>query len=107
MAAIMDHAGSSCVSSRIEGYNTMSDTKYKPQETVADFRERITRMVRERETGKKYSIIGAARPSPCLLRPKYGVAGPGREYEANPDPRYNAAVFAMIRSDVENALENS
>jgi hypothetical protein len=33
----------------------------KPQETVADFKQRIAIIMRERETGKKYSIIGAAR----------------------------------------------
>jgi hypothetical protein len=39
-----------------------------PQESVADFKHRIALMIRERETGKKYSIIGAARASACVLR---------------------------------------
>ena len=34
----------------------------KAQESVADFKQRIAIIMRERETGKKYSIIGAARP---------------------------------------------
>lgn len=34
----------------------------KAQESVADFKQRIAIMMRERETGKKYSIIGASRP---------------------------------------------
>jgi hypothetical protein len=36
--------------------------KSKRQESVADFKQRLAIMMRERETGKKYSIIGAARP---------------------------------------------
>ena len=42
----------------------------KPQETVADFKQRIAIIMRERETGKKYSIIGAARrPEWCTNKP--------------------------------------
>lgn len=44
--------------------------KAKQPESVADFKARIAKMIRERETGHKYSVIGAPRPSPCLLRPK-------------------------------------
>jgi len=37
-------------------------------ETVADFRERIAILMRERETGKRYSHIGASRAPECVLR---------------------------------------
>jgi hypothetical protein len=33
-----------------------------PVESVADFKQRIALMMRERETGKRYSVIGASRP---------------------------------------------
>ena len=36
--------------------------KQQEQESVADFKQRIAIMMRERETGKKYSIVGASRP---------------------------------------------
>jgi hypothetical protein len=49
----------------------------RPQpESVADFKHRIARIVRERETGKKYSIIGAAPTPPALLRPKDAAPTP-------------------------------
>lgn len=34
--------------------------KIKQQESVEDFKQRIARMMREKETGKKYSMVGAA-----------------------------------------------
>ncbi len=40
------------------------DTSRAPQprnETVADFKQRIAIIMRERETGKKYSVVGASR----------------------------------------------
>lgn len=40
----------------------------RAQETVADFTLRIRRLVRERETGKKYSVIGASRAADCVTR---------------------------------------
>jgi hypothetical protein len=40
----------------------------KPTETVADFKHRIAIIMRERETGKRYSIIGAARSHDCVVR---------------------------------------
>lgn len=49
----------------------MSDTKYKPQESVADFRARLAIMMRERDTGKRYSVIGAAPANECVVR-RYG-----------------------------------
>jgi hypothetical protein len=43
--------------------------KWKPQpESVADFKQRLAIMMRERETGKRYSIIGAAPAHPCVVR---------------------------------------
>jgi hypothetical protein len=39
----------------------MKKHTHKPQETIADFRHRIALMIREQETGKKYSIVGACR----------------------------------------------
>jgi len=41
-------------------------------ETVADFTKRIARMMRERETGKKYSLIGASRAADAVLRKPRG-----------------------------------
>src|SRR5262252_881124 len=41
---------------------------YKPDETVADFKQRIAIMMRERETGKKYSVVGASRAHECVVR---------------------------------------
>lgn len=40
----------------------------RPQESIADFKHRIALMMRNREGGKVYSIIGAARPDPCVVR---------------------------------------
>jgi hypothetical protein len=40
--------------------------KKKIAETVADFKARIARMMRERGTGIKYSLIGAS-PAPSFL----------------------------------------
>jgi hypothetical protein len=37
-------------------------------ESVADFKQRICIMMRERETGKKYSLVGASRADECVLR---------------------------------------
>ena len=34
----------------------------KPQETIADFKHRIALIMRNREGGKRYSLIGAAPP---------------------------------------------
>jgi hypothetical protein len=41
-----------------------------PQESIADFKHRIALLMRNKEGGKQYSIIGAARPHPCVVRPK-------------------------------------
>jgi hypothetical protein len=83
-------------------WNRILKAKLKQPESVADFKARIALMMRERETGKRYSIIGAARSHPCVTR--YGIAGPGREYEANPDPRFNAAVREQIQKAMEGNL---
>jgi hypothetical protein len=42
--------------------------KAKPVESVADFKARIALIMRERETGKKYSLVGASRAPEILLR---------------------------------------
>jgi hypothetical protein len=41
-------------------------TKQKQPESVADFKQRIARIMRERETGKRYSLVGAAPSDPCV-----------------------------------------
>ena len=38
------------------------------QESIADFKHRIALLMRNKEGGKQYSIIGAARPDPSLVR---------------------------------------
>jgi hypothetical protein len=48
----------------------------KKQETMAEFKHRIALLMRNREGGKVYSIIGAARPHPCVIRPKKELANP-------------------------------
>ena len=40
----------------------------RAQESVADFKQRLAIIMRERETGHRYSIVGAARPHPCVRR---------------------------------------
>jgi hypothetical protein len=37
-------------------------------ESTADFKERIARMMRERETGHTYSVIGGPRAHECVVR---------------------------------------
>lgn len=46
------------------------ETEKQPYESVSDFKHRLAIIMRERETGKRYSIIGAARPHPCVIRNK-------------------------------------
>jgi hypothetical protein len=41
---------------------------YGQPESVADFRQRIAIMMRERETGKKFSMVGASRAADCVVR---------------------------------------
>lgn len=36
--------------------------------SIEDFRQRIARIIREQETGKKFSIIGAAMPRKNVVR---------------------------------------
>jgi len=38
------------------------------QEIVSDFKARIALLMRERETGKKYAIVGASRAHECVVR---------------------------------------
>jgi len=38
------------------------------QETVSDFKARIALLMRQRETGNTYSVIGAARAPECQRR---------------------------------------
>jgi hypothetical protein len=38
------------------------------QETVSDFRHRIAQIMREREQGKRFSLVGAAPANPCVVR---------------------------------------
>lgn len=42
----------------------------KPVESLADFKHRIALIMRNREGGAVYSMIGAAKPDPCVVRPK-------------------------------------
>jgi hypothetical protein len=37
-------------------------------ESVADFKQRIAIIMRQRETGKKFSIVGASRADECVVR---------------------------------------
>jgi hypothetical protein len=46
----------------------MKKKNRKPVESTGDFKQRIAKMMRERETGKKYSLIGAAPAHPCVVR---------------------------------------
>lgn len=41
-------------------------------ELVSDFKKRLAAISRFQDTGKVYSVIGAARPHPCVVRPKRG-----------------------------------
>jgi hypothetical protein len=37
-------------------------------ETTPDFKARIALIMRQRETGKRYSVLGAPRTQGCVLR---------------------------------------
>jgi hypothetical protein len=41
---------------------------YTQPESVADFKQRIAIIMRQRETGKKYSIVGGPRAHECVVR---------------------------------------
>ena len=43
-------------------------TKLPQPESVADFKQRIAIIMRERETGKKYSMVGGPRADECVTR---------------------------------------
>ena len=51
----------------------------RPQESIADFKHRIALLMRNREGGKQYSIIGAARPHPCVIRPNKPLDNPKQD----------------------------
>jgi hypothetical protein len=64
--------------------------KRKQPESVADFKQRIAIMMRERETGKKFSIVGGPRTDECLVRKnkrrwekRHGKAGHGELSRCN------------------------
>src|SRR6516162_8711600 len=59
-SAIRNRSSECCNRRRRKESKTMK-RKSKRQESVADFKQRLAIMMRERETGKKYSIVGAAR----------------------------------------------
>lgn len=40
----------------------------KPVETLADFKHRIALLMRNQKGGEIYSVIGAAKPDPCVVR---------------------------------------
>jgi hypothetical protein len=42
--------------------------KLKQPESIADFKHRIALIMRNREGGAHYSIVGAARPDSCVVR---------------------------------------
>jgi hypothetical protein len=39
-----------------------------PHETIAEFKHRIALLMRNREGGKVYSVIGASPADPCVVR---------------------------------------
>jgi hypothetical protein len=39
-----------------------------PVESTADFKQRLALMGRERDTGNKYAVVGAAPAHPCVVR---------------------------------------
>ena len=51
----------------------------KPQESIADFKHRIALLMRNREGGKVYSIIGAAPAHPCVVRQNLSNADKPKE----------------------------
>jgi hypothetical protein len=59
---------------------------------------------------EKANAAPEVRPIPVSLAAwladtrAYGIAGDGREYEANPDPRYNAQVREQILISISAAL---
>ena len=46
----------------------MRETGKLNQETVGDFRHRIAQIMRERERGVHFTIVGAAPAHPCVVR---------------------------------------
>jgi hypothetical protein len=46
----------------------MKTPKLKQPESMADFKHRIALLMRNREGGAQYSIIGAAPADPCVVR---------------------------------------
>jgi hypothetical protein len=48
----------------------MKSPKLPQPESMADFKHRIALLMRNKEGGKIYSIIGAAPSDPCVIREK-------------------------------------
>ena len=46
----------------------MKKMRISQPESVSDFKQRIAIMMRERETGKKYSVMGGPRADDCVVR---------------------------------------
>jgi len=53
------------------------------QESVQDFKARLALLMRQRETGNTYSIIGASRTSECLRRPRNAQPTPSETMMIN------------------------
>ena len=45
------------------------------QESVADFKQRIAIIMRKRNGYGNYSIVGAAKPDPCVVRNRKDIYG--------------------------------
>jgi hypothetical protein len=59
----------------------MKKTRIQPQpESVSDFKARIALMMRERETGKTYSMVGASRAHECVIRKPGDQPTPSESY---------------------------
>jgi hypothetical protein len=49
-------------------YRVLKAICHKQPESVSDFKARLAQMMRERETGKKFAIVGASRAHECVVR---------------------------------------
>jgi hypothetical protein len=53
----------------------------QPQpESVSDFKARIALLMRQQETGKTYSVPGASRAHPCVVRQPGDQPTPSESY---------------------------
>jgi hypothetical protein len=56
--------------------------RIKPQpESVADFKQRIAKLMRERETGKKFSVIGGPRADDCVKKKQTALRRYKKQWE--------------------------